>query len=74
MLQPPPDAAKEINTYFLKICAWLHALPLHQNHMYTYLFEAVSENYLRAIWKTISWIGLWTVFYPVHIHITKYRH
>ena len=34
-----------------KICAWLHVLPLHQNHIYTglprCLFGAVSQSYLR---------------------------
>ena len=35
-----------------KICAWLHVLPLYQNHIYTvfcpYLFGTVSQSYLRC--------------------------
>ena len=34
------------------MCAWLHALPLYQNYIYTdlpsYLFGAVSQSYLKC--------------------------
>ena len=38
-----------------KICAWLHGLPLHQNYIYTDLPPTFLEQFLWAIWNTISW-------------------
>ena len=45
-------------TFCKKICAWLHILPLHQNHIYTdlphYVFGAVSQSYLRCCLPSYS--------------------
>ena len=37
-----------------KIHAWLHAFPLHQNHINTDSTPTSSEQFLRAIWAAIS--------------------
>ena len=37
-----------------KNCAWLHILPLYQNHVYTVLPPHLFEQFLRAIWACIS--------------------
>ena len=36
-----------------KICAWLHALPIHQNLVYTDLPHTSFEQFLRAIWNAV---------------------
>ena len=38
-----------------KICAWLHGLRLHQNHIYTDHPPSSLEQFLRGIWGAVFW-------------------
>ena len=41
-----------------KICAWLHGLRLHQNHIHIVHLPASLEQSHRAVWAAVSWAAL----------------
>ena len=55
------------------ICAWLHALPLHQNHVFTDFPPTTLEQFLRAIWNVVS-LDIVFILLPNKTYLATLKH